>query len=142
MARGIPTTPSPWRATLPTRQAEVVAVKSAVHLVTLSWDQTRGGVSFDPSNCIVRILPTPDMTQQDRELYRAAVLAQGALHVTFAAVASRDRVVTKRASRVMNSTNAPERFNDALLAMLLEARTQDRERLRVTVEGFLGKAGA
>jgi hypothetical protein len=139
MARGVPPkTSSPWRATLPTQQAEVVAVKSAVHLVTLEWHE-RMVDGLGPS--IVRVVPTPEATQQERDAFKERLLKQGALHVTFAAVTSRDRVVTKRGARTA-SPSKPERFNDALLSMLLEARTQDRERLRVTVERFLGKAGA
>lgn len=121
-------------------RVKVVEILGAVRLRTTRPEYTQASSIME--GAIVRVIPPADFDAEHRRSFADWMkTVMKAAHVHYTSPESKDRVVTKRA-RARAGQNKSETLNEAVEAMLKDARTEDPARLRELVQRFLGEAGA
>ena len=116
---------------------EVRKIEHAARLVTVSG--TLGDSIPDLKDAIVKAIPLADWSPEDRLQFKQTIENSGARHVWLAPAQGKQRIVPERATTKQVKGETLRQAADALIA---EARTNDRERLRAIVEAALTAEGA
>lgn len=116
-------------------KVEAVPIENARRLLTYA---AAGELEIDVRDAIVRVIPTAEMSLEDRAALRKLLEGAGAAHVWFAPAAASAAVIVDVARA---SGKAVESVREAVNDMVEKANTKNRARLSEIIEWALAEAG-